>query len=61
MTPSFLIETNPNLLFMFTVINGRNRHQKDICLVEKGPIDAQNMLTILDSIVNVIGEACMAI
>ena len=56
-----MIETNPNFLFMFAVVNGRNGHQKDICLVEKGPIDAQNILTILDSIVNVIGEACMAI
>jgi hypothetical protein len=36
MTPSILIETNPNFLFMFAVVNGRNIHQKDILPSREG-------------------------
>ena len=34
----------------------KNRHQKDMCLKEI--MDVQNLLTILDLIVNIIGGLC---
>ena len=38
----------------------KNGHQKDMCLKEIG-LRAQNMLTILGSIVNIIGGTYMTI
>ena len=45
-----------HLIYEWEVVNNRSKNeQKDVCLVEIG-LCAQNVLTILSSIVNMIGR-----
>ena len=60
--PNLITYLNWTPIFEWCVVRcgSKNGYQKDMCLKEIG-LHAQNMIIILDSIVNVIGETFMTI
>ena len=56
-TPVTYLERTPIFEWCMVRCGSNNRHQKDMCLKEFG-MHVQNLLTILDLIVNIIGGLC---